>query len=269
MGYVFKFAYDGTKFSGYQKGNGQNSIEDTIVNKLDSAGINSRIMSAARTDRGVSALGNAVYIDSDEKPNKIAGVINAGCKDMIFHSYSPVEDGFKPRHCDMKVYRYILQAANLEIEKFSETLQHFVGTHDFSSFSRTDGRNPVRTIDRIEVTKSDQMAYVDFYGQSFLWNQIRNIIAYALRNHESNADADPFDMKTRFSGLAEPYPLVLMDILYSKLTFSRIPLLSYRKRIRADIAFDSVKLERDKFLLDFVSGKEFSYAFNFTRDERP
>ncbi|MCL4359311.1 MAG: hypothetical protein M1593_05185 [Candidatus Thermoplasmatota archaeon] len=270
MGYVFKFAYDGSEFSGYQKGNGENSVEDTIIRRLMAAGINCGIRSAARTDRGVSAVGNAVYIDSDERPEKISGIVNSGGKNLILHSYAAVDSTFRPRHCDMKVYRYILASESVQLDIISSILHRFEGTHDFSCFSRTDGRIPIRTIDRIDVRQSGNLVYVDFYGQSFLWNQIRSIIAYSLWNQESNPLCDPFDLKSRFSGLAEPCFLVLMDIFYSGIQFINVPSPKFPKILRDEIHHTEAKLVTEKFLLDRVTGEapDFSYTFNHPWDHR-
>jgi tRNA pseudouridine38-40 synthase len=270
MGYVFKFAYDGSEFSGYQKGNGENSVEDTILRRLRTAGIDCGIRSAARTDRGVSAVGNAVYIDSDERPEKISGIVNSGGKNLFLHSYAVVDSAFRPRHCDMKVYRYIIASESVQFDVISSILHQFEGTHDFSCFSRTDGRRPIRTINRIDVRQVGNMVYVDFYGQSFLWNQIRSIIAYSLRNQESNPHGNPFDLKSRFSGLADPYSLVLMDIFYAGVEFISVPFPKFPKMLREEVLHTEVKLVREKFLLDRVTGKEpdFSYTFNHPWDHR-
>ena len=270
MGHVFKFAYDGSEFSGYQKGNGENSVEDSIIRRLKAAGIDCGIRSAARTDRGVSAVGNAVYIDSDERPEKISGIVNSGGKNLILHSYAAVDSTFRPRHCDMKVYRYILASESVQLDIISSILHRFEGTHDLSCFSRTDGRRPIRTIDRIDVRQFGNMVYVDFYGQSFLWNQIRSIIAYSLWNQESNPLCDPFDLKSRYSGLADPYSLVLMDIFYAGVQFTGVQSAKFSRLLREEIHHTEVRLVREKFLLDRVTGKDhdFSYAFNHPRDHK-
>jgi len=270
MGYVFKFAYDGSEFSGYQKGNGENSVEDTIIRRLMAAGIDCGIRSAARTDRGVSAVGNAVYIDSEERPEKISGIVNSSGKNLVLHSYAAVDSTFRPRHCDMKMYRYILASEFVQLDIFSSILHRFEGTHDFSCFSRTDGRRPIRTIERIDTRQFGNVVYVDFYGQSFLWNQIRSIIAYSLLNQEANPHGDPFDLKSRFSGLADPYSLVLMDIFYAGVEFKSIPSPKFSKVLREEIHHTEVKIIREKLLLDRVTGKDLglSYTFNHPWDHR-
>lgn len=271
MGYAFKFAYDGSKFTGYQKGNGKRSVEDTIIESLMDAGINAKVMSAARTDRGVSAMGNVAYIDSNERADKISGIVNSGSEDILFHSYALVKGDFRPRHCDMKIYRYIIPLETIVKTGFTEILSRFVGTHDFSHFSRVDGRNPVRTVDRIETVRSGNVAFLDFYAQSFLWNQIRSMIAFAEHFGPVDTTIDPFSINTRFPEMADPRHLVLMDIFYSNLNFKKLQLRRYEKDARRDKLIAETRLELAKFLLNVIEGSEekFSYPFNRMRNDHP
>ena len=57
-------------FSGFQRGNGENSVEDSIIRCLEKNHMPGEIHSAARTDRGVSAVGNVFSMESDESIEK-------------------------------------------------------------------------------------------------------------------------------------------------------------------------------------------------------
>ncbi|MEM0155077.1 MAG: hypothetical protein QW597_00520 [Thermoplasmataceae archaeon] len=268
MGYAFKFAYEGTKFTGFQKGNGERSVEDTVTRRLTASGIDVMIKSAARTDRGVSAMSNVMYIDSGEKPEKLAGIINAGGDDIMFHSYAEVNEEFRPRHCDMKVYRYILPAEVAGRPAFIKILRKFEGTHDFSNFSRSDGRNPIRSVDKINARKYWDIVYVDFYGQSFLWNQIRSMIAFADQFSQVDQATDPFKLGERFPGLADPRHLILMDIFYKEISFVPLHLKRYSRKTARELLLTESRLEFVRFLNSIVneSREEFSYPFNQMRD---
>lgn len=222
MKYLVKFGYDGTKFTGYQRGNGTNSVEDAIISALSSYGLSDDMQSAARTDRKVSAAGNVFSLYSSEKPDKITGILNSEIENMFFHSYAEVDDKFNARHNRMKHYRYTLCGNEKFLEDVSGILFKFQGRHDFSLFSRKDSRNPVRTIDRIDCSTSGNMLQIDIFGKSFIWNQLRGIIGFSKYYAERNLEIDdPFASTRKFPFLADPEPLVLMDIEYDGIAFKK------------------------------------------------
>ena len=90
MKIAIKFGYLGWDYSGFQAGNGENSIEDTISECLGRIGTSSEIHSAARTDRGVSALSNVFTVETDLPAPRIMGSLNSMIDGMVFHSWSHV-----------------------------------------------------------------------------------------------------------------------------------------------------------------------------------
>lgn len=220
MKYLLKFGYDGTKFSGYQRGNGENSIEDSIIEILIKFQISDDLQSAARTDRNVSAAGNVLSVASDERPEKIIGILNSQTENMFFHSYAAVPDDFNPRYNRIKHYRYTLIKPDYDKNELEALLAPFVGKHDFAAFSRKDNRNSVRTIEKIEVTEVSGVVYVDFFGKSFVWNQIRSIMAFAHHYLSTQEEPpDPFSLTERFPYISDPRALILMDIEYEGIQF--------------------------------------------------
>ncbi|EQD79614.1 tRNA pseudouridine synthase A, partial [mine drainage metagenome] len=71
MSFLIKFGYIGTCFTGFQKGNGSNSVEDSILAILKRHDISKSIRSAARTDRNVSASGNVIRLSTEMHPEKM------------------------------------------------------------------------------------------------------------------------------------------------------------------------------------------------------
>lgn len=234
MNLLIKFGYDGREFSGYQIGNGQNSVEDSIISILTEGGIAKELRSAARTDRSVSATGNVFMIETGERPSKVMGMLNSKGRNLCFFSYATVEKDFNPRHCDRKSYSYFVISAPPDLEA---TLQQFEGKHDFSNFCRHDQRNPVRTIDHIRVNRDGNSAWVTFEGRSFVWEQIRSIMGYVL---SENRVGDPFVPGVIRRIVAAPEPLILNDIHYPGVEFIQsVPRAKIRKML----------LERDLALL--------------------
>ncbi len=226
MRLLIKFGYIGWLFTGYQTGNGERSVEDSILKVLRSNHLADTIHSAARTDRSVSALSNAFAIDTTERPSKVLGILNSSIHGMLFHSYAEVSDDFNPRYCDYKVYRYTLP--DEEAGPFlKEALRKFRGNHDFTNFCKMDERNPVRTISSIQVRKKGGMITVDFKARSFLWNQIRTIMAYGVDNSYEVTGKDPFSLGSRYGRLLEPEPLILTEMVYEDVEFK--PALSLSK----------------------------------------
>ncbi|MEM0157293.1 MAG: hypothetical protein QXN26_04420 [Thermoplasmataceae archaeon] len=237
MKIAIKFGYIGWDFSGFQAGNGENSVEDTITENLARIGASPEIHCAARTDRGVSALSNAFTVESKLPAQRILGSLNSMVDSIIFHSWSYVPDSFNPRHCESKTYRYMLDRSEISHrELILPQLRMFTGTHDFSAFSRHDGRNPVRTIDSIHMTEEGGTIMIDFTARSFVWNQIRSIIAFVVESNASGEIHDPFLLKDRYPKIAPATPLILMDVRYPDVAFStsvgRSKLSAFSRRLR-------------------------------------
>ncbi|WP_287954684.1 hypothetical protein [Acidiplasma sp.] len=217
MYYLIKYGYDGKKFCGFQRNNGENSVENTIINVLKSHNISDNMESAARTDKYVSAAGNVFLIESKIDIIKILKILNSQIKDMYFYQYAGLSEYFNPRYCTLKKYSYVLDG-DYDIEKFMVMLRKFEGTHDFKNFSRKDYRNTVRTIKNIDYYQHNGFFIINFYARSFIWHQIRAIMGFAMRYYEM--DLDPFAFKINSVFLASPERLILMDIFYENITFS-------------------------------------------------
>jgi len=255
MKIAIKFGYLGWNYSGFQSGNGDKSIEDTIASCLGRIGTSTEIHSAARTDRGVSALSNTFTLETELSATRIIGSLNSMIDSMVFHSWSQVPASFNPRHCENKTYRYILQRNEIpHSDLILPQIRMFTGTHDFSAFSRHDGRNPIRTIDSIDLIEEDSMFMVDFTARSFLWNQIRSIIAFVKEANDSGEIHDPFVSTDRFPKIAPATPLILMDVRYPGLTFrpwlGRSKLAAFSRKL-AEIRFQGSVSQQ---LLDGIRG---------------
>lgn len=205
--YLIKFAYDGTKFQGFSMEKGRKTVEGEIVSVLKNFNIAEKIYASSRTDRNVSALGNVLGIKTGENIKKIFGILNSNLPEMLFYSYATVDDNFKPRHARERWYRYFILSRNLDIENMKEKANRIVGEHDFSGFSKRDGRNSVRKINEIKIARENEFFIIDIRGESFLWNMVRRIIGFI-----AYGDGAPFETGSRFIVPAEN--LVLMDVSY-------------------------------------------------------
>jgi tRNA pseudouridine38-40 synthase len=192
--------YDGTPYVGWQRqDNGrsaQSAIEDAILSLTKET---VRIRAAGRTDSGVHALGQVVHADlsRDWVPHKLRNALNAhlmmaGDKVSII-DVEQVGDGFDARFSALRrhyLYRIISRKAPLAVEAkrawwVSKDLDHeamhaaaqmLIGHHDFTTFRSVhcQARSPVRTLDRLDVTRSGDLIEIRASAQSFLHNQIRS-----------------------------------------------------------------------------------------------
>ncbi len=226
MRVALKFAYDGKRFSGYARQPGQHTIEQTVLDML----IKHRVLddartscfrTASRTDRGVSALGNVCAFDTACSKEKIITQLTKDISDIFIYGVQSVEPGFYPRHAKRREYRYYLKRNDLDVDALLSAAGLFIGEHNFQNFARVEPlKNPVRTIDNIVIVEKKDFLILDFYAQTFLWNQIRRIVSAlekrgngVLSNEQIRNALEKPEQKVDFQ-LAAPEPLLLKDIKY-------------------------------------------------------
>ena len=192
--------YDGADFSGWQIQPGKRTVQGVIqetLRKVLCEEIN--LLGCSRTDAGVHALGQVAHFKTDhlislEKlhqalkrlmPADIA-ILKVSEEKKEFHSQ---------RSAKRKTYRYwILNSPMgdphlrrtswhiplpLNISAMKKAAKPLVGTHDFMAFRASDAstKTSVRTIYKITFGKQNKgLFYIDFTGNGFLKNMIRNIM---------------------------------------------------------------------------------------------
>jgi tRNA pseudouridine38-40 synthase len=115
-----------------------------------------------------------------------------------------------------------------DLERMKEAARIFIGTHDFRNFTKRSERNPVRTIDHLEVRDRGEILCFDVKGESFLWNMVRKIITVLInvgrREIEIEDVAEFLDpQKKVFITPAPPEGLILMEVTYDKVKFVEDP----------------------------------------------
>lgn len=251
MRVAIKFAYDGKKFNGYARQPKLKTIEEQIINLLKSASYidnpqKSVFRSASRTDKGASSFGNVIAFNTNKPVDNILNEINTELEEVLFYGIKKTKSDFYPRYARMRTYSYYLKNRDYNIDKILSTASIFTGTHNFSNFARIEnGKNPSRTIENIVVNIEKDTIQIDFYAQTFLWNQIRRIISALIKagTAEINIENILFalenpDEKIDF-GLASAEPLVLKNIFYdfdfkyNKLLLDK--LLNFKRNIISSI----------------------------------
>jgi tRNA pseudouridine38-40 synthase len=192
--------YEGTSYVGWQKQDNGHSVQSALQNSILSlTGETVLVRGAGRTDSGVHARGQVVHADlsRDWEPNKLRNALNAylmvAKEKVSVIDVQAVDDTFDARFSAIKrhyLYRIISRPSPLAVEAgrawwVSKPLDHeamhaaaqtLVGHHDFTTFRSVhcQARSPVRTLDRLDVTRDGDLIEIRASAQSFLHNQIRS-----------------------------------------------------------------------------------------------
>ena len=112
--------------------------------------------------------------------------------------------------------------ARLDAEAMHEAAQQLVGRHDFTTFRSTQcqANSPLRTLDRLDVTRAGDLIEVRTSARSFLHNQVRSMVGTLKRVGEggwTSADVKAaLDARDRAAcgGIAPPEGLYLVKVDY-------------------------------------------------------
>ncbi len=222
MRVALKFGYDGSRFWGYQRQPDVRTVEGDIINAMKKTKMildvqESNLRSSSRTDRGASAVGNAVAIDTDFKKGEILKALNSNIEDTYFWGIAEVEDDFNPRHARQRWYRYHLDK-DLDLDMLREASGLFIGEHDFRSFCKKDDKTTVRIVDSITLARGEEFIQFDIKAQSFLWNMVRRIVSVVVKYAMGEISGEDIESalggEERDFGLMSAHPLFLMDVSY-------------------------------------------------------
>lgn len=193
-------AYDGTDFEGWQRQPHGLAVQNHIEAAL--AQIFSRpvlIQGSGRTDAGVHAKGQVFHFDADwaHLPEKLVRALHSMlAKSIQVIDLTTVDEDFHARHsvCGKRyVYRYWLGRASPMEERYvwscrdlpvnlaamNAAAQHLVGSHDFTAFSATHGKdqdpNPVKTLHRLEVQQQGAQLTLVTEGSGYLYRMVRSL----------------------------------------------------------------------------------------------
>lgn len=226
MRVAVKVAYNGKHFSGYARQPHQRTIEGELIQLLKKQGVmndakDACFRTASRTDRGVSALGNVCAFDTMVAAPAILSEVSDESSEIFIYGIQQVDAGFYPRHAKRREYRYYLPKNDLDVDAVLATAALFTGEHDFRNFARVEpGKNPLRSIDTIIMAEDERFFIIDFYAQTFLWNQIRRMISALqkvgtgkLTINQIHTALDHPEARVDYQ-LAAPELLILKDVLY-------------------------------------------------------
>jgi tRNA pseudouridine38-40 synthase len=198
--YKLVIEYDGTPFTGWQHQQNGRSVQQAVEEAIQRfAGEAVRIQCAGRTDAGVHATHQVAHVDlaRDWRTDTVRDATNAHLRPepIAVVSAEVVPESFNARMSAVKrhyIYRILNRRApaalelnrvwavpwRLDAALMHEAAQHLVGRHDFSTFRAAEcqANSPIRTLDRLDVTRIGDEVRIAASARSFLHHQVRSIV---------------------------------------------------------------------------------------------
>lgn len=200
MRYLITVSYDGSKFYGFQRLNGKNTVQQVIEDSLKKiAKKEILIKGAGRTDRGVHAYAQKCHFDLDMniEAENLRNALDTRVGDYIHIKYCEVvSDDFHARfNVKEKEYIYKINLGDydpmledytlqmnqkLDFMKMKKAAKLFVGKHNFQSFTSGKRDNYESYINQIKFVNYGDIIYILFKGQGFFRYMVRNLVGAML-----------------------------------------------------------------------------------------
>jgi tRNA pseudouridine38-40 synthase len=198
--YKLTIEYDGTPFVGWQMQGVGASVQSVLTEALAGCCNHAvKVAGAGRTDAGVHALGQVAHVDlaKDWRADKLRDAMNAHLRPhpVAVLAAEKVADDFDARFSARKrhyLYRIVNRRADLALERtrawrvprrldadaMHAAAKALIGKHDFTAFRSTEcqAKSPVKTLDRLDVTRRGDEVRIETSARSFLHNQVRSMV---------------------------------------------------------------------------------------------
>ena len=242
MRYLITFSYDGSKYFGYQKQKGVNSVQEDLEKVLSL--INNKpvsVCASGRTDAGVHANGQCAHFDIDINitPDKLKNALNGLLNGNIYvKSVVEVPDTFHARF-DVKQKEYIYKINTgeyspiykdyiyqyckpLDVDSMKTAIKLFEGEHNFKSFTKAnvETNNFARIIYSTAVTKDNDIITIKFVGNGFMRYMVRNMVGFLIEIGEGKRNISDVNSvlleedRTKAGKTAPPEGLYLNKVTY-------------------------------------------------------
>lgn len=205
--YRLDIEYDGGPYAGWQRQDGPRTVQEAIELAIKAfSGETVSIRAAGRTDAGVHATAQVAHVDLTKawRADTVRDALNAHLQlagDRIsVLAARPVPDDFDARF-SATGRRYLYRILNrrsppalergkvwwvpkrLDADAMHVAAQRLTGRHDFTTFrsAQCQADSPVRTLDRLDVTRSGDFIEIRAAARSFLHNQVRSMVGSLKR----------------------------------------------------------------------------------------
>jgi tRNA pseudouridine38-40 synthase len=239
--YKVEISYDGTNFYGFQRQINQRSIQEELETKL-SILCNEKIeiVGSGRTDRYVHALQQVFNFKVSHELNlyHFKHAINISlANDIHVNDIYLINNDFHARYdATQKHYQYRINIGEYDVFKanyywqikdeldfslMKEASLLLIGVKDFRAFSSAlDNQDTIREIFNIEISLSNNIILIDFYGNGFLKYMVRKLVMILIdvgRHKKSLSDVNEILLtqnKNSYSQIAPAHGLYLMEVSY-------------------------------------------------------
>lgn len=198
--YKLVIEYDGSPYVGWQRQSNGLAVQEVIETAFERiCGDKTIIRGAGRTDAGVHASGQVAHADlaAEWRVDRLRDALNAH---MRPHPIAILRAEIVPATFDARLsalrrsycYRIINRRApltfgrgeawlvkrKLDAGPMHEAAQLLIGRHDFSTFRAAEcqAESPVRTLDRLDVTRTGEEIRIEASARSFLHTQVRSMV---------------------------------------------------------------------------------------------
>lgn len=192
--------FDGRPFMGWQRQKHGPSVQQAIEEAARSVtGETVTVHAAGRTDAGVHGLGMRAHFDiaRDLTPFRLMEALNARLRPnpvAILDCVAVPDDWHARFSCLARHYEYRIvnrrapltherglawRLANpLDAAAMHEAAQQLVGLHDFTTFrsAHCQSDSPVKTLDRLDVSREADRILIRASARSFLHHQVRSMV---------------------------------------------------------------------------------------------
>jgi tRNA pseudouridine38-40 synthase len=242
--YKLTIEYDGTPYVGWQMQDNGPTIQGALTDAIAAfTGERVTVHGAGRTDAGVHALGQVAHVDlaRDWDSDNVRDAMNFHLRPqpIAVLSAEPVADTFDARFSATKrhyLYRISNRRADLALEQnrawrvprpldtaaMHAAAQKLIGKHDFTTFRSTEcqAKSPVKTLDRLDVTRDDDDVRVTASARSFLQHQVRSMVGSLVHVGDGKWSADDLAAalaardRAACGQVAPPHGLYLVRVEY-------------------------------------------------------
>lgn len=201
MRWALWLEYDGTGFAGWQCQGALPTVQSALEAAASRLAGGEPVASvvAGRTDAGVHAAGQVAMLALPDHltARAVRDALNFHLKPhpIVILAAAPAPEGWNPRFSAISrayCYRILNRPARpallanrvwhvpapLDLAAMRDAATLLLGRHDFTSFraAACQAESPVRTLDRLEITREDTEILICAEARSFLHHQVRNIV---------------------------------------------------------------------------------------------
>jgi tRNA pseudouridine38-40 synthase len=198
--FALTIEYDGRPYMGWQRQAHGPSVQQAIEGAVTRiTGEETAVFSAGRTDAGVHAIAMRGHVDIAKPltPFRLMEAINAQLRPapIAILACEVVADDWHSRFaCIGRAYEYRIVnrrapltwdkglawqfARPLDAAAMHDAAQLLLGLHDFTTFrsAHCQSQSPVKTLDKLTVSRHGEEIIVEAAARSFLHHQVRSMV---------------------------------------------------------------------------------------------